>query len=274
MTWGAIGAAVVGGVAANRASNRVGDAGAAAQAGAAFNPFDIQSGLGTTRFQGAQGFAQLDPRFQEPSARLGAFGLQQLKQLQGGQTPTQIASGQFQRMEDLLNPVRNRQREQLESRLLRQGRLGSNFQGGGTPELREFETAIEQQRSQNLIGALGQGQQFQQGLFQNALQGIQGTVGLEQLPLQQFNLGSGLGGQAAQAGSQQGAFGIQAAQQAGIPQLAFAQGIGGALQNVNFSNLFGGGGAQQPTGAQDFTQSAFSGAGDPFANLFPQGGLQ
>ena len=102
--------------------------------------------------------------------------------------PSQIAAGQMDRMQALLSPRRERARLGLESRLLRQGLLGST---AGGEQFRGMDEANAMQDAQIAADALGQGQAFQQGLFGMGMQGMQGGQGM-------FNQGTSqqLGGMA------------------------------------------------------------------------------
>lgn len=95
---------------------------------------------------------------QQQYAQLGQGFLGQV----GAFDPFAAAETQFNRLEAILNPAREQQRQAQESRLYAQGRLGST---GGGLEQQAFQTAIEQQRAQNLINALGQAQDIQGNLI-------------------------------------------------------------------------------------------------------------
>ena len=247
---GAITATVVGGAIQSRAAKKAAAAQQAAAAQAAeqvaFNPYDIQGGaFGGVQFDKEAGTAQLslDPRMQQISdlyaqqagqfagqgqtalgQQAGALGEQFLGGINAD--PFAAAQTQFGRMEDILAPSRQRQREALEGRLLKQGRLGST--GGGVQQEAQ-QTAFDQSSSQNLYNALQQsqalqgqqatlgqqlgmfGQQQQDVGFNQAQARLGGISGLEQQLYNAANLGSNLGGRQSQAGAQQGAFGMQGA---------------------------------------------------------------
>lgn len=89
--------------------------------------------------------------------------------------PTQIAGQQFDRMQALLSPRRERARLGLESRLLRQGLLGST---AGGEQFRAQNEANSMQDARMAESALREGLQTQQGLFGMGMQGLQQGAGL------------------------------------------------------------------------------------------------
>lgn len=145
--------------------------------------------------------------------------------------PTTAAKEQFDIMESILEPGRQRSREELEAKLLRQGRLGST---GGGIESESLETAIEQSRRAGLLDAMRQSQAVQKqqaelatslGAFggtvedtqlQRLLQSLGTATALEALPIELGQLGALYSGQKSahdinaaniNAQNQQGAFG-------------------------------------------------------------------
>jgi len=175
----------------------------------AYSPYAGTSGFGSIGFEGDQAQVTLDPRYQaivdqllggfqgvSPSLspeqlalggrateRGGAF----LDQL--GADPFDIAEKQFQRMEDILRPERERTRTATTEQLLAQGRLGST---GGARTQEALETGIEQSRRAGLAEAFGQAQgvQAQQAQLAQQLSGF--GLGIEQQQLQRMlqSLGS------------------------------------------------------------------------------------
>lgn len=221
-----------------------------------FTPYSTTSGVGDVRVKGDVVDISLDPRYQkivesltEGLARDIRPGLSR-EQLALGAAATQrgagfldelavtdpfdIAERQFGRMEEILAPGRERRREALEARLLRQGRLGST--GGGISE-EALETAIEQERRQGLVESLGLGHQVQAqqadlgtrlGAFgtdienqqlQRLLQALGSATAVEALPTELSRVATALSGQRSQHQ-------IAAAQDAGG---GFGDILGGAL---------------------------------------------
>lgn len=99
-----------------------------------------------------------DP-FQQQLSDLGQGFLNQV----GSFDPWQAAETQFSRLEAILNPARERERQAQEARLFAQGRLGST---GGGIEQEATQTAVEQQRAKSLIDALAQAQDLQGTMLQ------------------------------------------------------------------------------------------------------------
>lgn len=89
--------------------------------------------------------------------------------------PMDIAQGQFDKMQALLSPRRERARLGLESRLLRQGLLGST---AGGEQFRAMGESEAMQDARIAESALREGMQTQQGLFGMGLQGMQAGQGL------------------------------------------------------------------------------------------------
>lgn len=171
----------------------------------------------------------------------GMFGQAQNQNLGAGQgflnqlnqfDPQAATQTRFDQLESVLEPSRGRAREALESRLLKQGRLGST--GGGVQQ-EGLESAIGQQQMQNLLASTGESRAQQQqllgmgqGLGADAMQRAQGMTGLG---LQQGGMYGATGSQLSNIGSQLGAFGGQlgqfAGQQANLGQAT--AGIGGQM---------------------------------------------
>lgn len=110
------------------------------------------------------------------TAGRGAFGLA-APMMERATTfdPFGAAEEQFQRMESILAPGRERAREAQEARLFAQGRLGST---GGSLEQQALGEAQEQSRRAQLVEALGQAQGIQRQAADIGL-GI-GGFGLQQ----------------------------------------------------------------------------------------------
>lgn len=251
------------------------------QAGGFLGESGMEQPSGIPLYQ--RGIQQALPFFQQASQigsqSPGAGFLSQLNQFD----PYQAAETQFGRLEDILNPARERTRGSLEARLLSQGRLGST---GGTLQQEGLETAIDQSRRQGLFDAFGQAQQTQQNLLglgtglnqqqmqraaqlqqlglgqagfltgagagieglglgrqqsmqQLGLGALQGSTGLERMPLELLNLGGAFGGRAATAGAQQGLFTYGAGQNSSDATAAMYGSLGRGIQNTDWSGLFG-----------------------------------
>jgi hypothetical protein len=180
--------------------------------------------------------AEMAPQAYAPLQRAG----QQLFQLGGqylAETPEQVAERYMARQMDLLAPSRERQYAQLQNQLFQTGRGGLSVgatgmrPGGGAglgasnPELEAYYNALAQQDAQLAAQAQQEGQRqlaFGTGLFgqgagllggyesgvTGALNPFTTTIGgistLESLGQQPLDIGSGLGGRAAQAGANVG----------------------------------------------------------------------
>ena len=198
-----------------------------------YKPYSTTSGVGSTKVVDDQITTTLDPRYQAISEQLtgGLAGYTPglsagARELGAGATagagmfmqgamrdPTELGRSQFELMESILSPGRERARTSLEERLLAQGRLGSS---GGALTQGALETSIEESRRKSLYDALMQGQQVQQqqaGLFNlfgqyglgaeqaqeaSLFRGLQGALGLEMAPLSYAQLGTSLSGQRSQ----------------------------------------------------------------------------
>lgn len=200
-----------------------------------FRPFSTTSDVGDVRVKGDVVDIRLDPRYREivsaltgslPGALRPSLSPEQLALGEaatargagfldelGVTDPFDIAERQFARMEEILEPGRARRREDLEARLLRQGRLGST--GGGISE-EALETAIEQERRTGLLESLDLGHRIQRqqaelgtqlGGFgsdienlqlQRLLQSLGSATALEALPAELANVATTLTGQRSQ----------------------------------------------------------------------------
>lgn len=254
MSWWGIGTTVGSAIhksidakeAAKKAADEQRTAAQIARDDSAFKPFDVSGAFGTANIDQSTGEAGLtltpqmqdiQRQYQEQAGQFAGQGQTALGALatQGGQDflqqgletdPYAMAESQFSKLDAILNPSRQRQREALEGRLLRQGRLGST---GGSLQQQGFESAIEESKQKGLLDAFGQAQAVQQqqldtgtrlGLlgqqqqdvgFQQSQARLGGLAGIDQQALQYLNLGGSLGGRQSTAGAQQGAFGMQGA---------------------------------------------------------------
>lgn len=280
------------GKAAKQATASQQAAAAAAAEQAAFDPYNVSGAFGQGVFDREAGTAgvELTPQMQQLQQlfgqqagqfagqgqtalgqQAGALGQQFLGGIQAD--PFAAAQTQFGRMEDILNPARQRQREALEGRLLKQGRLGST---GGALQQQGFETGIEEARQRGLFNALQQsqglqaqqvglgtqlgllGQQQQDVGFQQAQARLGALTGIEQQGQRLLELGAGFGGRQATAGAQQGAFGMQGATAGTAAQLGAAAGQAQAFGKAgsalgDFFNQ-----PSQTTGGVDFSESGMS----------------
>ena len=149
------------------------------------DPFNTNSGLGSTSFDGANSTTTLDPRFLQAQnnflgqsgsnlGQLGAFGNNPFQQSQPFDLQ-QTTQEQYNLLEGLQANARNEAVMGQEERLFNQGRLGST---GGIAEQRGLQDSIGQQQTQNMQSAFGQGlgaqqQQFMQDVGVNQQQNNQ-----------------------------------------------------------------------------------------------------
>ena len=269
-SWAAA-AAAAGSYLQNRAAKKAAAAQAAAAARAAeqaqFRPYDVSGIIGKSTFNEGSQTAGFDPndftqgitqQLQDPIAgqlgqeqtQAGAFGAAGgLGFLQQGLNtdPFNVAQERFGQLEQILNPGREQQRQSLESRLLRQGRLGST---GGSLQQQGQEAAFEQQRQRGLFDVFNDAQKLQQsqiGLGQNltlfgqqqqevglgqGLNRLNALSGIETQGRGLIDLGGVLGGRQSSAGAQAGAFGLQGQAASTAAQLGAAKGLSGALGSL------------------------------------------
>ena len=271
----------------------------AAKQGAQFRPIGMTTRFGTSQFVTdpvtgrltSAGYT-LDPQAknaQDRLVKLAESGLQQaegaqkaFEPLQTGaqslfklgqgylaQKPEDVASNYLKSQLALLQPGRDVELANIETRLRNQGRLGLSVAQGGnlgaaSPELQALYNARAQQEAQlaanaqqygqqqvtfgaGLLGqgasAMGQyygGQQASYAPFTTALGQVQG---LEQLAQQPLQMGINLGQIGAQTGFDAGRLGLQGASQA--TTLA----TGPAATNNPYATLLGGLGASPTFGA-------------------------
>lgn len=208
-----------------------------AAAGAQFNPYNVTGPGGRATFDGNQANVALSPEMQAYSDSLGAraeglfsnptngasrrathAGNRAFAEL-GDFDPLAAAEGQFNKLESILEPGRDKARAGLESRLFSQGRLDST---GGAAQMGEFEAAIEQERQRNLYNSWDQAQATQTsminnatglsqfgfnmegGLFDRGLQSVDAQRQLHADALRLMEMGGQLGGMQANAGANAG----------------------------------------------------------------------
>ena len=193
--------------------------------------FVALSNQGLTQAEGAQ--AQFAP-LQTGAQRLFGLGNQYL-----AQTPQDVAQNYLNQQMALLQPGRETELANLQTKLRNQGRIGLSVSQGGnlgatTPELQALYNARAQQEAQLAANAQQYGQQqvtFGAGLLGQGSQAMgqyyggqqaaytpytaaQGQVqNLETLGQQPFNMSNALAQQTSTAGARQGQLGLQGAQQ-------------------------------------------------------------
>ena len=193
--------------------------------------FVALSNQGLTQAEGAQ--AQFAP-LQTGAQRLFGLGNQYL-----AQTPQDVAQNYLNQQMALLQPGRETELANLQTKLRNQGRIGLSVSQGGnlgatTPELQALYNARAQQEAQLAPNAQQYGQQqvtFGAGLLGQGSQAMgqyyggqqaaytpytaaQGQVqNLETLGQQPFNMSNALAQQTSTAGARQGQLGLQGAQQ-------------------------------------------------------------
>lgn len=142
---------------------------------AAFTPFTVTTGTGSTQV-GAGG--QLTQTLGEtPQAIQEGMLAQALSAVPTTQVTPQALLEQIRAARA---PETERQRLAIENRLAAQGRLGtqSGMFGGTTPELQAFEQSLRQQESQDILSALTQAG----ALTGQNVQNIQGMLGVGYTP--------------------------------------------------------------------------------------------
>ena len=224
MVWGAIIGAVGSYLAARKQSKAMKDAANAAK----FTPYNISSLLGDVSITGNKlnitptGFLNNFLRTSVNKAnKIDNVGLGFINQLNKFD-PFEAAQTQFNRLEEILQPERDSARQQLQNKLLSQGRLGSistnlegDIIGGGAADQLALEQAIERERQRNLIN------QF--SLAQDTMKNL-------------YGLGTGL----LSSGLAQRAFAIDVGKASLLPaNLSMRLGTAGANAGANVASILG-----------------------------------
>ena len=108
-----------------------------------------------------------------------------------GADPFQAANAFYNQQQQYFQPREQQARTDLETRLLAQGRLGAT---GGQRQIGELEEAILAQQGQRQTAALSQSQGLIDTLLGREAGDIGQATGLLDIPLQQANVGMGVGG--------------------------------------------------------------------------------
>jgi len=167
----------------------------AASATAAATPYTIGSLGGVADFDPKKkaGYLGLSPQLSDIYAgaleRSGMFG----EQGYGYAAMDPFAAGElfFQQSDPYYQQQQDRTRAELETRLLAQGRLGST---GGALEQEALETSIANQQMQRREAGFTKAQALIDTLLGRERGDIAQAVGLLDIPLQQANVGRGIGG--------------------------------------------------------------------------------
>ena len=127
-----------------------------------FKPFAISSSGGSGGVSSADGVTSLNltPQAQAIQDQLRTQGASLFGNVTGSTADREQAN--FDKLEAMLNPARERDRLALEERLFRQGRTGvTTSMFGGTPEALALNKAIEESRSENAVKAIDLARQEQ-----------------------------------------------------------------------------------------------------------------
>ena len=126
------------------------------------------------------------------SGALGRSGLWGSQALALGADPFAAANTFYEQQQQYWDPKEDQLRTDLESRLLAQGRLGTT---GGQRTLGELEESIGALQQARRNESMSQAQSLVNELLGRETSDIGQAVGLLNIPLQQANVGMGLGGQ-------------------------------------------------------------------------------
>lgn len=236
-------------------AGRVGEA-------AAFTPYAVTTGSGTTNFT-PEGMTQTyDPNSQQTMDLLRQQAMQQAGSL-GSVTPESL----MQQMSALRAPQQARDQQQLDNRLAAQGRLGIQTNAyGGTPEQLAMQKAIQEQQSMDSLSAI-QGARQLQSMDINNLTGMLNAAGIPQQQMAQSLNPALTGMQLAQNPRQleaQAIANMGQQQLQGIPSAMNAEALMRQAQMTGMINLLGLGGQQTATGNSGGQTTAFG-------NLLGQG---
>ena len=203
----------------------------AAEAGR-FAPIDIMTGLGSVT-SGPEGITtQLSPEMLALQQQLFGLGQQGLQQFQTFD-PTQAGQLFTQRLGAAAAPIEQRQRQELENRLFKQGLLTSS---GGAERMGALTEAQSQAELQRQLAGMQYGTQEQERLFQNALGAYQAGTGLEQLSEGLLPQYAGIGGRATEANQFGARLGFQAGQTRADMLSSFFGNLGQGLANYSFGS--------------------------------------
>jgi len=167
----------------------------AAAAEAAAQPWSVGSLGGTAGFDEASRTAllNLSPELQNIySGALERSGLWGSQALALGLDPFAAANTFYEQQQQYWDPKEAQLRSDLESRLLAQGRLGTT---GGQRTMGELEESIGALQQARRNESMSQAQSLVNELLGRETSDIGQAVGLLNIPLQQANVGMGLGGQ-------------------------------------------------------------------------------
>ena len=186
---------------------------------AEFKPFTVMTGLGSATTTPEGGYSlQMSPEQQAFQNQL--LGQSQALFGQVGVDPSTAQADLYEQIRATQRPEEQRQRLELEERMLSQGRMGlsSNAYGGSSPELLAQETAIQEAMGRANLGARTQAMAEQK----QALDSATGMMNQGYKPQEQAlaALGYGIqGGQLADIGRRTGAELFGTSGQAGIEAL-------------------------------------------------------
>jgi hypothetical protein len=168
---------------------------AAAAATSAATPYTVASLGGIAEFDPAKQAAlltlspELSDIYQGGISRSGLFGTQAAEY--AFMDPFAAGEQFYQQMQPFFQEEEDKARTDLETRLLAQGRLGGT---GGAEEQRAFEEAIQKSRAQRRTTGFTQAQALIDTLLGRERGDISQSVSLLDIPLQQANVGRGIGG--------------------------------------------------------------------------------
>lgn len=156
---------------------------------ASYKPYDVNSAFGSASFDGTTANAKLGAAYQPFRDQLLGMsgGFLNEASLFDPQAFAQKYSGM---LGQIAAPGERQQRQGMENRLFQQGLLGST---GGASQMRGLFDSQNQAGLMRDVSSMQLGQQLQDSLFSRGLQGLQGAIGVDQLPMNMLSLGGELG---------------------------------------------------------------------------------
>lgn len=191
---GQLGSSLLGGYLNDREASQYSDRLRSAAEGAEFNPYNAQGPGGGVTYNNGQVSTYLSPAMQALANQLYGSASGNVNAF-NSYDPAQQAGEQFNILENIAQPYRDKERDSLMSTLINQGvyNPGANESSPGYWQPRYLEDSINASRDQNLFNSYDLAQQTATNTLNRGIGSLNSLNALNYGPLQYAGLGGDLG---------------------------------------------------------------------------------
>ena len=165
-----------------------------------FQPYNINTSIGTGSFDGLTGTATLNPRYRKMADRYRLFGNSMFNQLRGGSF-NKLRDKQLGLLRRLARPDELRDTANMQTMLFNKGLLGAT---SGNLQMNALQDAQSQADLMRILESIGLAQTERSNLFDLGSRAYGADIALQGMPIDLLKLGADIGGTASNANYQAG----------------------------------------------------------------------